>query len=139
MALEAAGHPVVYRTLNDAYDLGEEFFLWEIATAFAGYRLGINPFDQPDVESAKIAARGLLDARPEPVTKPGDRRVIWIGGPSGAGFSWWSEKEDLALSFLKPSNVDAMIDALDGRVPNATENPIRAGLAKAGGEARRGS
>ena len=35
-ALEAAGHPVVYRTLTDLYDLGEEFFLWEIATAFAG-------------------------------------------------------------------------------------------------------
>ena len=40
--------------------------MWEYATAIAGRMLGINPFDQPDVESAKIAARGLLDARPEP-------------------------------------------------------------------------
>ena len=40
--------------------------MWEYATAVAGRMLGINPFDQPDVESAKIAARGLLDARPEP-------------------------------------------------------------------------
>ncbi|HZI18441.1 MAG TPA: bifunctional transaldolase/phosoglucose isomerase [Pyrinomonadaceae bacterium] len=60
-ALEEAGHPVVYRTLNDAYDLAEEFFLWEIATAFAGWRLGINPFDQPNVQESKDATRELLD------------------------------------------------------------------------------
>ncbi|MFC6355499.1 glucose-6-phosphate isomerase [Luethyella okanaganae] len=46
--------------------LGAQFLVWEYATAVAGRILGINPFDQPDVESAKIAARGLLDARPEP-------------------------------------------------------------------------
>jgi transaldolase/glucose-6-phosphate isomerase len=60
-ALEAAGHPIVYRTLTDTYDLGEEFFLWEIATAFAGYRLGINPFDQPNVQESKDATKELLD------------------------------------------------------------------------------
>ena len=49
--------------------LGAQFVVWEYATAIAGRMLGINPFDQPDVESAKIAARGLLDARPEP-TEP---------------------------------------------------------------------
>jgi glucose-6-phosphate isomerase len=47
--------------------LGAQFLVWEFATAVAGRLLGINPFDQPDVESAKIATRGLLDARPEPV------------------------------------------------------------------------
>jgi glucose-6-phosphate isomerase len=46
--------------------LGAQLLVWEYATAVAGRILGINPFDQPDVESAKIAARGLLDARPEP-------------------------------------------------------------------------
>lgn len=46
--------------------LGAQFVVWEYATAIAGRMLGINPFDQPDVESAKQAARGLLDARPEP-------------------------------------------------------------------------
>lgn len=46
--------------------LGAQFIVWEYATAIAGHLLGINPFDQPDVESAKVAARGLLDARPEP-------------------------------------------------------------------------
>jgi glucose-6-phosphate isomerase len=46
--------------------LGAQLLLWEYATSVAGRLLGINPFDQPDVESAKTAARGMLDARPEP-------------------------------------------------------------------------
>lgn len=46
--------------------LGAQFVVWEYATAIVGRMLAINPFDQPDVESAKVAARGLLDARPEP-------------------------------------------------------------------------
>src|SRR5699024_3062104 len=47
--------------------LGSQLLVWEFAVAVAGRILGINPFDQPDVESAKAAARSLLDARPEPV------------------------------------------------------------------------
>ena len=60
--LDKAGHPVVQIHLRDIYDLGGEFFRWEIATAIAGYRLGINPFDQPNVESAKVSARQILSA-----------------------------------------------------------------------------
>lgn len=48
--------------------LGAQLIIWEYATAIAGHLLHINPFDQPDVESAKVAARSLLDARPEPTT-----------------------------------------------------------------------
>ncbi len=59
-ALEDAGHPVVRLRLNDLYDLGGQFFLWEMATAVAGHLLGINPFDQPDVESAKVLARKMV-------------------------------------------------------------------------------
>jgi transaldolase/glucose-6-phosphate isomerase len=58
-ALESAGHPVVRIAVDDAYDLGEEFFRWEIATAVAGSILGIHPFDQPDVEASKVATRKL--------------------------------------------------------------------------------
>jgi glucose-6-phosphate isomerase len=60
-ALAAAGHPVVYRNLADVHDLGAEFFLWEMATAFAGWRLAINPFDQPNVQESKDATRALLE------------------------------------------------------------------------------
>jgi len=58
-ALEKAGQPVVRIPLADAYDVGMEFFRWEIATAVAGSVLGINPFNQPDVEASKIATRRL--------------------------------------------------------------------------------
>ncbi|HKG59375.1 MAG TPA: hypothetical protein VKB05_06305 [Pyrinomonadaceae bacterium] len=61
-ALAAAGHPIVYRELNDLYDLGAEFFVWEFATAVAGWRLLINPFDQPNVQEAKDATKELLSA-----------------------------------------------------------------------------
>lgn len=60
-ALAEAGHPVVHRVLNDVYDLGAEFFTWELATAFAGWRLGINPFDQPNVQESKDATKALLE------------------------------------------------------------------------------
>ena len=59
-ALANAGHPVIQRELRDIYDLGAEFFFWEFATACAGWRLGINPFDQPNVQEAKDATRELL-------------------------------------------------------------------------------
>ncbi len=58
-ALEAAGQPVVRISIPDIYDLGQEFFRWEIATAVAGSVMGINPFDQPDVEASKLATQKL--------------------------------------------------------------------------------
>ncbi len=58
--LAEAGHPVVYRELTDEYDLGSEFFTWEFATACAGWRIGINPFDQPNVQESKDATKELL-------------------------------------------------------------------------------
>jgi transaldolase / glucose-6-phosphate isomerase len=61
-ALRNAGHPVVEIELADTYDLGQEFFRWEIATAVAGSILKINPFNQPDVEASKIVTRQLTEA-----------------------------------------------------------------------------
>jgi transaldolase/glucose-6-phosphate isomerase len=60
-ALEEAGQPVVRIAVPDRMHLGQEFFRWEIATAVAGSLLGINPFNQPDVEASKIATRKLTD------------------------------------------------------------------------------
>ena len=57
--LAEAGHPVVRIAVTDTYDLGQEIFRWEIATAVAGSVLGINPFNQPDVEASKTATRKL--------------------------------------------------------------------------------
>lgn len=61
-ALEKAGFPVVRIAVADAYQLGAEFFRWEFATAVAGSILGINPFDQPDVEASKIETKKLTSA-----------------------------------------------------------------------------
>jgi transaldolase/glucose-6-phosphate isomerase len=59
--IESAGQPVVRISVAEVYDLGQEFFRWEIATAVAGSVIGINPFDQPDVEASKIATRKLTE------------------------------------------------------------------------------
>ena len=73
-ALEAAGHPVVTIEIADLYEIFEQFFTWEVATAVAGSVIGINPFNQPDVESAKIETRALTAAYEEtgklPVREP---------------------------------------------------------------------
>jgi transaldolase/glucose-6-phosphate isomerase len=61
-AIEANGQPVVRIDVADAYHIGQEFFRWEIATAVAGAVIGINPFDQPDVEASKIQTKELMSA-----------------------------------------------------------------------------
>jgi transaldolase/glucose-6-phosphate isomerase len=58
--LEAAGHPVIWIQMDELEDIGQEFFRWEMATAAAGAVLKINPFDQPNVEQAKVKARELM-------------------------------------------------------------------------------
>jgi transaldolase/glucose-6-phosphate isomerase len=60
-ALAAAGHPVATLTMPDKTAIGQEFFRWEVAVAVAGSILGINPFDQPDVEASKTKTRALTD------------------------------------------------------------------------------
>jgi len=68
--LKDSGHPVIQINLDDLYDLGGEFFRWEMATAVAGHVLGINPFDQPNVESAKDQTRQMLAAFTKDGTLP---------------------------------------------------------------------
>ena len=78
-ALELAGHPVVRLSVPDVYHLGAEFFRWEIATAVAGSILNLNPFDQPDVEAAKIATKKLTSAFEESGSLPPEKDVVRIG------------------------------------------------------------
>jgi transaldolase/glucose-6-phosphate isomerase len=75
-AYEDAGFPVVRLHLHDAYDLGGQFFLWEMATAVASHLLGINPFDQPDVEAAKVRAREMTNAYIESGTLPHETPLL---------------------------------------------------------------
>ena len=59
-ALEQAGHPVIRLAMNDSYDIGEQFYLWEVATAAAGAVLQIDAFDQPNVQESKDNTKALL-------------------------------------------------------------------------------
>jgi transaldolase/glucose-6-phosphate isomerase len=79
-ALERSGHPVARITVDDPYDLGEEFFRWEVATAVAGSILGINPFDQPDVEASKIATRKLTADYEKTGTLPSEKPILAANG-----------------------------------------------------------
>jgi transaldolase/glucose-6-phosphate isomerase len=75
-ALEEAGHPVVRIPIADIYDLGREFFRWEIATAVAGSVLGLNPFDQPDVEASKLATKALTTQYEDDGSLPADEPFL---------------------------------------------------------------
>lgn len=72
-ALAQIGHPILRMHLRDVYDIGAEFFRWEFATAVACALLGVNPFDQPNVEEAKANARAFLTADYRPRTDAGQR------------------------------------------------------------------
>ena len=74
-ALEKAGHPVVRIAQNSIDHIGQEFFRFEIATAIAGAVLGINPFDQPDVEASKVKTRELTAAFEQSGTLPRETPV----------------------------------------------------------------
>lgn len=74
--LERAGHPIVRLSLNDLYDLGGQFFLWEMAVAVAGFRLGINPFDQPNVEAAKALAHHAVNEYKEKGSLPAETPLL---------------------------------------------------------------
>ena len=91
--LVQAGHPVITIRLNDRYDLGGQMFLWEMATAVTGHILGINPFDQPDVETTKVHTRRTISLYREHKELPSElpssttSECVIYGGPPAAAFS----------------------------------------------------
>ncbi|HBB97758.1 MAG TPA: transaldolase [Blastocatellia bacterium] len=93
---EITGQPVISISIGDVYDLGQEFFRWEIATAVAGSIIGINPFDQPDVEASKVATRKLTDEYARTGSLPSE--------------SPFFEAEGIKL-FADPGNTAALKDA----------------------------
>jgi glucose-6-phosphate isomerase len=78
--LEKAGQPVVRISLADVYGLGQEFFRWEIATAVAGSILGINPFNQPDVDASKVATRTLTSEYEKTGSLPAEEPLLEANG-----------------------------------------------------------
>jgi glucose-6-phosphate isomerase len=112
--LEEAGHPVVRLYLRDEYDLSQQMFLWEIATAVAGYYLGINPFDQPDVESAKVLAREAVAAYMENGVLP-DAETVQPTAAALRGFLTQCRSGDYVTlqAFIQPTvATDAALQTL---------------------------
>ncbi|HZR56063.1 MAG TPA: bifunctional transaldolase/phosoglucose isomerase [Terriglobales bacterium] len=103
-AFEKAGHPVVRIAVDDIYDLGQEFFRWEIATAVAGSILGIDAFNQPDVEASKIATRNLTSKYEETGSLP----------PEQPFFEDKTENGGIKL-FSDSKNTDALAKTADGK------------------------
>jgi glucose-6-phosphate isomerase len=115
--------------------LGAQLLLWEVATAVAGRLLGINPFDQPDVESAKKAARSMLegsDPAPPPAFSDGPVEVRALGGGDG---TWLGDASTLAsavtnlLAQLDPSRGYVSVMAYLDRLAHADLEAVRRPLA----------
>jgi len=94
-AIAKAGHPVIRIALADTYNLGQEMFRWEIATAVAGAVIGINPFNQPDVEASKIATRKLTTEYEKTGSLPAES-PIW----SGDGIELFTDEKNAAALAL---------------------------------------
>nr|WP_281353396.1 hypothetical protein [Phytoactinopolyspora mesophila] len=112
--------------------LGAQFLLWEYATAIAGRLLGINPFDQPDVESAKVAARGLLDSTPAPEAAAFTADGIEVRGSAGLldGVSSLEGAVESLLSQLDDGGYLAVMAYLDREGADAGLSEIRVPLAR---------
>jgi len=110
-ALEAAGHPVVRITVHDRMQLGQEFFRWEMATAVTGSIIGINPFDQPDVEAAKVKTRDLTEAYERSKALPEQRPFF-----EGNGIKLFADPRNEAALKPQASSLAAALKAHYGRI-----------------------
>jgi transaldolase/glucose-6-phosphate isomerase len=98
--LEEAGQPVVRIQLHDIYELGRQFFIWEMAVAIAGYIIGINPFDQPNVESAKALARKMIADSASKGSLPAQEPDLFAGDVLVYGAIHGKTLDDVLRGFL---------------------------------------
>jgi transaldolase/glucose-6-phosphate isomerase len=128
-ALDADGRPLVRLSISDRYELGRQFFLWELATAVAGVCLGIQPFNQPNVESAKVAARDMIAAYKESGSLP-ESETHRPSSESLEAFLKESQPGDYVAiqAYIKPSTeADAALDALRLAIRSTTGLPVTVG------------
>ena len=114
---EDAGFPVVRLHMHDLDDLGGQFFLWEMATAVAGHLLGVNPFNQPNVEAAEVRTRETVKACIEMRSLPQEIPALVEGGisiysgpPGGLGDSIsGDDTQEVLNAFLSQARPGAYI------------------------------
>lgn len=131
-SLSRLGHPTIRIALRDRYDLGAEFFRWEVAVAAAAMVLGVNPFDQPDVEAAKTEARRFLEGakvgRALPEAIPASERTLlaealknWLAAATDGDYFG-------ILAYLPPSpETDRELAELQRRLRDLTTLATTAG------------
>ena len=107
--LEREGNPIIRLPLHDLYDLGGQFFIWEMAIAVAGSRLGINPFDQPNVEAAKVLAREITAEYREKGILPVESPLIEEDGIAIYGELTANSVESALTNFLKQAKPGSYI------------------------------
>lgn len=107
-ALEVAGHPVVRITVDNIYNLGQEFFRWEIATAVAGSIIGINAFNQPDVEASKIETKKLTSEYEKSGHLPPESPFF-----EGEGLKLYADEKNAAAMKGQPSLAGTLKAHLD--------------------------
>lgn len=112
-ALEKAGRPVFCLTLKDVYDLGAQFLLWEVATAAAGRLIAVDPFDQPNVQSAKDQAKKLLAALDDG-RLPAEKAPLRAGG--NAAFCDEALAASLKAGHAEPSPQLPLPEVLDAHL-----------------------
>jgi glucose-6-phosphate isomerase len=110
--------------------LATQMMVWEFATAVAGRLLGINPFDQPDVEAAKVAARGLLDAQPEPTPAAFTDGAIEVRGGDWLGNAGTAAEAVTALLAQLDTNGYLSVQAYFDRLAYSQLEGIRDELAQ---------
>jgi len=111
--LDKAGHPVVEIIWNDIYNLGSEYFRWEFAITIAGWAIGIQPFNQPNVEAAKVLAKKMVKEYQEKGKLPELKPVLEQNGISVFGDIKADKLENVLKDFL--DNFDAGKDDFNGR------------------------
>ena len=109
-ALEKAGHPVVRISLPNIYNLGQEFFRWEIATAVAGSIIGINAFNQPDVEASKIETKKLTSEYEDKGQLPAETPFF-----EGNGIKLYADEKNTA-ALKGSSTLTGVLQAHLGRI-----------------------
>jgi transaldolase / glucose-6-phosphate isomerase len=122
-ALESAGQPVVRIGLQDAYDLGDQIFTWELATAVAGWGLGIHPFNQPNVESAKTLARQMVEEYKKEGALPEQAPILTALGMAVYGANQADSVGQALTSFLASAVAGDYI-ALQAFVPPDKTNEV---------------
>ena len=133
-ALDEGGHPVIRLELAEALDMGQEFFRWELATAVAGHLLGVNPFDEPNVQESKDNTAALLVTYQKRGALPVEEPAVSAGALSLYGDCRGETMGEALRGFLDhvgPGDCLALMaylpqdDAVQDRV-NAIRNVLRA-------------